>query len=695
MAVGRDIRAGKAFIELSIRSKIVRGLRAAQRRLRAFGQSMSMVGRSMVRMAAMAALPIALATRTFVGFHDQMMTVKAVTGATADEFQRLYDLAKKLGRTTSFTAAQVAGGQVSLGRAGFSPQEIETATASMLDLARATSTDLPEAAEIAAGTLRAFNLDAGEMTRVSDVLTATANGSAQTLTDLGESMKYIAPIAFQAGQSLESAAKMVGILANMQIKGSMAGTSYKNILLQLADPAVQKQLQGMGIAVVNMAGDMREPADILLELGQAMGKMGSAARLALVSSLFGKRSVGTGSVLATMADKFDDLGNAIDNAGGTAARTAKEMDSGLGGALRILWSAVEGVQIAIGEALSGAFTRVADRIGPLLGTLTEWIGKNKETVVTIMGTIVAVGLAGVAFMAFGLILKLAAIALGAIIALIGAMSAAVGLMLSPVTLIIVALGLLAAIVVTLGTKLFLASQAGQEALAGWAAGFTSMKDRALATLGGIKTALASGDIPSAMKLMWAAINLEWQNGLLAWRHGWNAMLKDIAAGLAALGVGSLVLAATVNTSSKGVLTAQKEYKTILRGIHADEEWRQQAADFKKIMGGSSFGDDVGGTPGSSGVPGFDELRAKQKAEWAARFADWQESVKPEEVLAGMSRSRGTFSGSAIAGLGYGGRGPMKQVEVILEKILTKTSQDAETNKMNNDELKRLTLEATA
>ncbi|MDO5567118.1 MAG: phage tail tape measure protein, partial [Planctomycetia bacterium] len=104
-----------------------------------------------------------------------MRAVSAVTGATETEFESLTEKAKLLGRTTSYTAAQVAGAMLELGRAGFDPTEIDAAIAGMLDLARATGTDLAEATIYAGNTLRSFNLPATEMTRVCDILVATAN----------------------------------------------------------------------------------------------------------------------------------------------------------------------------------------------------------------------------------------------------------------------------------------------------------------------------------------------------------------------------------------------------------------------------------------------------------------------------------------------------------------------------------------
>jgi len=189
-------------------------------------------------------------------------------------------------------------------------------------------------------------------------MTATANNSAQTLTDLGEAMKYTAPVAAEYGLTLEETAKALGALANFGIKGSMAGTTMKNILLRLADPAIRSQIEALGVSVTDAEGNLRNISDILRDVGQAVEGMPNAKKLAIFNQIFGMRAVAGGAKLT--AAEFDRLNKAIDRASGTAAKTAKVMDSGIGGAFRRLYSAVEGIAIAIGDALARPLSEMAD-----------------------------------------------------------------------------------------------------------------------------------------------------------------------------------------------------------------------------------------------------------------------------------------------------------------------------------------------
>src|SRR5690554_3812215 len=154
-----DILAGRAYVELFIKNnRFTRGLRDAKQRLNQFGADMQAFGRQMVMVSAAAIIPLAMATKTFADFDDVMRQVKAVTGATGEEFARMTAHTKMLGATTSFTAIEVANLKAELGRAGFNPAQIDAMTASVMNLARATGTDATLASGIMAASIRQFGL---------------------------------------------------------------------------------------------------------------------------------------------------------------------------------------------------------------------------------------------------------------------------------------------------------------------------------------------------------------------------------------------------------------------------------------------------------------------------------------------------------------------------------------------------------
>jgi len=508
------IRAGRAFVELfADDTKLVRGLRRAEAKVRAFGERLKNIGRRMMGLGLMAATPLALATKVFAGFDDQMRAVQAVIGATGKEFDMLNEKAKMLGRTTSFSAAQVAAGMLELGRAGFSPKQIDAAIAGVLDLARATGTELPEASNIAANTLRSFALEADQMGRVADVMTATANNSAQTLTDLGEAMKYTAPVAAEYGLTLEETAKTLGALANFGIKGSMAGTTMKNILLRLADPAIRSQVEALGVSVTDAGGNLRNVSDILRDVGRAVEGMPNAKRLAIFNRIFGMRAVAGGAKLTAAA--FDRLNNAIDRASGTAAKTAKVMDSGIGGAFRRLYSAVEGIAIAIGDALAKPLSDMAAWLGKAAGSVTQWIKEHKRLVVMAMKVILVVMGVGAALMALGLVFSAVATAIGGIISVVTAAIAVFQAIAGVIAAIVSPVGLVIAAIAALGAYIVYATGAAGRAITWLGEKFSLLKDDALRAYQGIADALAAGDIALAAKILWLTLKMEWQKGV-AW-----------------------------------------------------------------------------------------------------------------------------------------------------------------------------------
>lgn len=380
MSNASAILAGSAFVSLSIRDSLTRDLGAVQKKLDSFAANAG----SVLNNALIVAAPAVQAGKVFSDFDDQMRLVQGVTGSTGEQFAALTETAKELGRTTSWTAAQVAEGMTSLGRAGFKSDEINASIGSVMNLARATGTEIGAATDIAGNALRAFNLPASEMGRVCDVLAATANGSAQTLEDLGEAFKYVAPIAASTGESLEDTAKTVGALANFGVKGSQAGTVIKAIQTRMAsDAGAQATYAELGIDTRDAEGNLRKVHDVLADLGAALQNMPSGERLEKIKSVFGQ--YGLSGVSLTTSD-FKELNAAIEGSAGTAARVAEAMDAGIGGAARKAKSAVEGLAIAVGDALTPHLIKLTSAIQAAAGWLTEFAQKHPVVIKAVEGT---------------------------------------------------------------------------------------------------------------------------------------------------------------------------------------------------------------------------------------------------------------------------------------------------------------------
>ena len=192
-------------------------------------------------------------------FEAQMSRVKAISGATGEEFEKLKKQAIQLGADTAFSASEAAQGMENLAAAGFTTSEIMDAMPGMLNLAAASGEDLASSADIAASTLRGFGLEASDAAHVADVLAENANRTNSSVSETGEAMKYVAPLARAAGISLEETAAAIGIMANAGIQGSQAGTTLRGAISRLSKPtdAMTAAMEELGISFYDSEGKMK------------------------------------------------------------------------------------------------------------------------------------------------------------------------------------------------------------------------------------------------------------------------------------------------------------------------------------------------------------------------------------------------------------------------------------------------------
>lgn len=212
-----------------------------------------------------------LAVRNAAQFEQSMARVAAVSGATADEMRRLTKQARDLGAATRFSASEAAQAQSFLSMAGFKPNETIAAMPSTLNLAAAAMLDMGTAADITSNILTGFGMKTEELAHVNDVLVKGFTSSNTDLRQLGEAMKYVAPVAKGAGQSIEDITASIGALGNAGIQGSMAGTVLRGAISKLLNPnrEATKTLKELGVSTLDSQGKMRPLVDILGELADS------------------------------------------------------------------------------------------------------------------------------------------------------------------------------------------------------------------------------------------------------------------------------------------------------------------------------------------------------------------------------------------------------------------------------------------
>lgn len=198
-----------------------------------------------------------------------MSRVKAISGATGEEFEKLKAQAIELGAETSFSASQAAEGMENLAAAGFTTTETMEAMPGLLDLAAALGEDLASSSDIAAAALRGFGMEASEAGHVADVLAENANRTNSSVAETGEAMKYVAPLARSAGLSFEETAAAIGIMANAGIQGSQAGTTLRGAISRLSKPTddMQNAMDDLGISFYDADGKMKSLLSKILSAG--------------------------------------------------------------------------------------------------------------------------------------------------------------------------------------------------------------------------------------------------------------------------------------------------------------------------------------------------------------------------------------------------------------------------------------------
>ena len=494
------VRAGSAFVEIGADPrKFFAALNKVNRAIGNMGRSLSGAGAKMIGIGAAIGAPIALATRQFTMFDDAIRMTAAVSGASGVALQKLNDTARELGATTSFTAVQVASLMTELGRAGFKPDEINAMTGAVLDLARATGTDATLSAGIMAATLRQFGLEAVDAGRAADVLTKAANSTFNTVEGLGESLKYAGPVAKSLGLSLEDTVAVLGVLGNVGIQGSEAGTALRRLSVIAAGSG--EELQALfGVSNTDAAGNLKPLVDILDEINTATASMPVAERTAKMAKAFGLLGITSANVLSSSAEGVRGLADELRNAEGTASKAAKEMDAGLGGAIRITLSAIEGTALAIGDALAPSLQKLIEGIGNVATGITTFVKANQDLVLSFAKGLAIFTGVGVAMLAVGTALSVVSGGVAILLAL-----------MNPIGIIAVTLGAMT------GSALAFSGALGD------------MAGIAQTTFSGVYTAITSGDLVGAMDVLWAGLMAGWLRGveaLMGYVDPWISMFQN-------------------------------------------------------------------------------------------------------------------------------------------------------------------------
>lgn len=352
----------KATVKIKQNRKALLAQTSAQKKSTSSGKKM---GSSMLKMAATITAVIGTvrvlsrvfvsAFKTFTEFEFSMAKVRAISGATNEEFMKLEQSAKELGRTTFFTAKEVAELQVNFSKLGFTAEQILNLQAATLDLAMATGSDLARSAMVAGSAVRGFGLDASEATRVVDVMAVAFTSSALDIEKWQTSMTKVSAIAKSIGVDIEGTAAIMGVLADRGIEASIGGTSLRNIFLKMSNPtsALAKRIG----FTVNSTEDMIKALKKLkkAQIGQLE-----------MQSLVDVRQVIAMQAMIDSVDVIEEYTIANDNATGASREMSAIMENSTKGAFKRFTSAMEGLFLVLSE-------KIAPWVNKVTKGTREWI----------------------------------------------------------------------------------------------------------------------------------------------------------------------------------------------------------------------------------------------------------------------------------------------------------------------------------
>ncbi|WP_339194564.1 phage tail tape measure protein [Paenibacillus sp. FSL P4-0176] len=354
------------------------------------------VGAAYVAYAAAVGLMIKSSVDMSAQFEQAMAKVKAISQATAKEFELLRQQAIELGATTVFTSSQAAEAQSFLAMAGFKTKEIMEAMPGVLSLAAAGQMEIARTADIASNILTGFRLSADQTSSVVDVLAKAMTSSNTNIEQLGYAMKYVAPIAASLGMSIEEAAASVGELSNAGIQGEMAGTQLRAMLLRLATPTKEAQfyMDKLGVTTKDAAGNILPFANIIGQFETSFKKLTQSQQAQVAASIAGTEAAsGFLTLISTGQSQLESFTEELENSGGAADQLAKTQMDTLKGSIEEFKSAMEAVAITIGDKFAPTVRQVTDLVTGLMLSFNNLSPSTQNAIVAFvaMSSIVAGG----------------------------------------------------------------------------------------------------------------------------------------------------------------------------------------------------------------------------------------------------------------------------------------------------------------
>lgn len=397
-----------AYLELDT-SKFSKGFTSAYNDLKVFGDKSATAEQKLNGLSSAfkttggllsrnVTLPIvgvgAAAVKTATDFEAGMSEVKAISGATGSEFDALREKAIEMGAKTKFSASDSADAFKYMAMAGWDASAMMDGIAGVMDLAAASGEDLATTSDIVTDALTAFGLQASDSAHFADVLAQASSKSNTNVGLMGETFKYVAPVAGALGYSIEDTAVAIGLMANSGIKGSQAGTALRSTITRLAKPVGEAKdaVEELGISITNADGTMKPLSQTMVELREKFAGLTEEQKAQYAAMLAGQEGMsGLLAIVNASDEDFQKLTDEINNANGAAEDMASVMMDNTAGAVEQLKGALESAGILIGEKLTPYIRKLAEWITGLVEKFNSLSEGEQEQIVKLGLILAAIG----------------------------------------------------------------------------------------------------------------------------------------------------------------------------------------------------------------------------------------------------------------------------------------------------------------
>lgn len=326
-------------------------------------------------------------------FEAGMSEVAAISGATGKDLEALTAKAKEMGATTKFSATESAEALKYMAMAGWNTDKMLSGLPGVINLAAASGENLGTVSDIVTDAMTAFGLSADKAGHFADVLAQASSKSNTNVGMMGETFKYVAPVAGALGYSVEDAAVAIGLMANSGIKSSQAGTALRQTLTRLAKPTdeVETAMEDLGISLTDSKGEMKSLGDVILDMRKGFKNLTKDQQAQYAASIAGQEGMsGLLAIVNASDEDFNILTEAIQNSDGAAQSMADTMQDNFKGAVTIAKSALEGLGITVYEEISTPMKNAVESATEYIGQLQRaFEAKGIDGAVSTLGTVLA------------------------------------------------------------------------------------------------------------------------------------------------------------------------------------------------------------------------------------------------------------------------------------------------------------------